>query len=379
MSGQSNVTLTCDETPLAWPGTVAVGDLTVCSTCAIDIFAPQAGSLQILTRRQGSGVGDGVNIEEDASVGADFRGQRYVIDEAIFHTPGLHVFPGQTAVYPAEYHVHMSTFSSPKRSITIVLPVSHLVTTGPGSDYFAAAAAQPDPGATRPTLNTLFTPGTQVIQYLGPDLRGRTADQPQCDAPPGDRTFLLVLQVAQIRAMDLERIPREGSLSTDPRDLPAPGVTPAATVLRDRLLRTAILAQPGIRGATATTDPAPPPPSSTPLEMECRPITVVDGRDVIQENGKTTDIYTLLGISSEVVPASGTPSATGGLPAGVYAASVVATLIGFTIADYLVKYLWTAFFDGPGARVSGHLVMKWVVFVALSLSGPSILQSLFNN
>jgi hypothetical protein len=63
----SNVKLSCDETPLAWPSSVAIDDLTSCSTCGFTVQAPSPGSLQILTRRQGSGVGDGYHIASRTS------------------------------------------------------------------------------------------------------------------------------------------------------------------------------------------------------------------------------------------------------------------------------------------------------------------------
>jgi hypothetical protein len=276
------MSLTAAETPLAWPATVAIADLRTCTSCSIQIHAPSPGTLQILSRRQGTGVGDGVNIEESNDVGADYRGQRYSIDEAILHVPGLHVFPGQSVPYPAEYHIHMKTFTAPIRYITIVFPVSHLVTSGSGLPYFAAAAAQINAGtvSANPTLATLFTPGVQMIQYQGPDIRGRTAVSPEPQDPNDnkERQFLLMLQPLQIRASDLERIPREGSLSINPVDLPEMGVAPTKTLLRNRVIGYAVLATPGVPTGPGyrTTDA-----STNPVELECKPLKVIDGKDYI--------------------------------------------------------------------------------------------------
>jgi hypothetical protein len=245
----SGTDLTCEETPLAWPAGISIEDLMVCSTCGIKIHSPNPGTLQILTRRQGAdGVGDGVNIEEDSGIGADYRGQRYSIQEAIFHVPGLHVFPGEDKVYPAEYHVHMTTYSKPQRSITLVIPVSHLV-PGEGEEYFAAFSARLDPSKVRPRFDSILTPGTKMLQYQGPDIRGHTKEvaTEACDSL-AEWQYLLVLKPVHIRAADLERIPREGSLSTDPRDLPAPGVEPSKQIPRDRLLLRVVMANPGILG-----------------------------------------------------------------------------------------------------------------------------------
>jgi len=277
------MSLTAEETPLAWPATVAITDLRTCTSCSIQIYAPNPGTLQILSRRQGIGKGDGVNIEESNDVGADYRGQRYSIDEAILHVPGLHVFPGQGGPYPAEYHIHMKTFTAPIRYITVVFPVSHLVSSGPGLPYFAAAAAQLNPAtvSANPTLATLFTPGVQMIQYQGPDIRGRTAVSPELLDPTDtkERQFLLMLQPLQIRASDLERIPREGSLSINPVDLPEIGVAPTKTVLRNRMIGYAVLATPGVPmgpNSYSATDS-----SANPIELECKPLKVIDGKDYI--------------------------------------------------------------------------------------------------
>ena len=121
----SDIKLTCEETPLKWPSSIALTDLSISSTSAMLIHAPQSGTLQILTRRAAGGVGDGVNIEESTSLGVDYRGQRFSLDEAILHVPGLHIFPGQTDVYPAEYHIHFKTLSAPFTFVTVVVPISH--------------------------------------------------------------------------------------------------------------------------------------------------------------------------------------------------------------------------------------------------------------
>lgn len=362
--------MTCEETPLAWPGTVAVSDLKVCTSCGIQVIAPGGGSLQALTRRQGGGVGDGVNIMEYNGLGADFRGQRYSLDEAIFHTPGLHIFPGQTEAYPAEYHIHMSTLSEPQRSLTIVIPVSHMV-TGPGQDYFAAISAQPT-GAATPPLTDLLVPGTQVIQYQAPDIRGRTADVPMPEATcsnTAERQFLMVLGVAQIRATDLERIPRIASLSTDPRDLPALGVSPAVTqVLRNRILQNTVLASPGILGSGTSSSSSSGLGSGTPpplSEIECKPIKVVDGNDVVVINGTPVTLQSALNPDD-----SGSPDVNMGnfdYVAGLL--FFIGTFLGLIVADIICKRLfWNFVFDTSNTAYHDWLPIKIWFFIAIAVT-----------
>ena len=353
---------------MSWPTSASLDDLQTCGTCGIRVYADTPGSLQVLTRRQGNGAGDGVNIEENVSVGADYRGQRYTFQEAVLHVPGIHIFPGNKEVYPAEYHIHMQTFSAPQRTLTLVLPVTHrdLTSTAPGQDYFAAVAAKPDPTATRPAFGTLLIPGTPMLQYQGPDLRGRTGANPTtaaCDPDAGlERQFLLVLGAPlRIRATDLERIPREGSLSTDPRDLPAPGVRPTSVLPRDRLRRCVVLASPGILGATDAPLADTPTPSPT-SELSCKPLKVVNGVDVIDVAGQAVDIRTLLGFGSLGGLAPLVPSSTVGNSATMWFKAFTAFIgaaLGFFLANYLFTKLWHIFFmESPRLNDEPMLTIK---------------------
>jgi hypothetical protein len=307
MSAPAATRLTCAQTPLAWPASVAITDLPPCNSCVIRIDAPQSGSLQVFTRRTGAGVGDGVTIEEARnSIAIDYRGQRYSLLEAIFQSPGLHVFPGQTDVYPAEYHLHCKTFAAPQRKLVIVVPLTHKQ-KGPGAEYFASIRARPDPAATRPTLAALFEGANSLdtIQYLGADLLGRTSETPTteevCAAGAMETMMALVLRPCHIRAADLERIPREGSLSTDPRDLPVqPRLKPSATVSRAQLMAISVLARPGLqlKGAVAAAKPLTDASGGgSNAELACYPLEVQDGKDVIVTDTAAIPILQLLGIT----------------------------------------------------------------------------------
>jgi len=375
----ADVLLTCAETPLAWPASVAVTDLTISNTSTLNLFAPTAGPLQILTRRQ-NGAGDGVNIQESPTVGADYRGQRYSLEEVVFHVPGLHVFPGQTAVFPAELHIHMKTFSAPSRAITVVLPVSHLVTPNDATAaYFAAAAAQPDPAKGAPPLTSLLVPGTDILIYRGPDIRGRTADVPepagQCAADALQREFLLVLNPAFIRATDLERIPREGSLSTDPRDLPAPGVAATQAVPRDRLLRNVTLARPGL-APVLVDDPAPP--QSPTKELECKPLKVVNGRDVIDISGRAVDLAKLLGFDVSGGASSGQAGSSGSSASMAQSAMMfIGTFIGLLIADWILGNVWTICFHSSD-RLTTWEPFKAIFFLSIAFAAAGYSTTIFS-
>lgn len=366
----SELSLSCAETPLAWPLSTQVGALTPSSTSGVHVFSPHSGSLQILTRRQQGGFGDGVNIVESNTVAADFRGQRYSYDEAIFHTPGLHVFPGQTEVYPAEYHVYLETFAEPKRAITLVIPVSHHV-TAPGVEYWAACSAKPDPTAVRPVLTSLLTTGTPVVAYRGPDLRGRTADHPTTEAcsTPEERQFLLVMSPVQIRASDLERIPREGSLSTDPRDLPAKGISPTTAVTQDRLIRTAVLCMPGV--VTTPSDIMDAKEKVKEKAAECKPIKVIDGVPTI--SGGKID-FSALDKPKAAADTSNTPTLSFST---IMKSSItfICVMTGLVVADYFVSKLWHLTMKSTtAASLDRWEPLKLLLFVGIALGGAKYIR-----
>lgn len=376
----ADIKLTCDEAPLDWPNNVTLDDLTPCTKCGLRLFSPQPGSLQISTRRDLSGcslaaqqqfslsktagAGDGVNImENEQLVGAEYRGQKYNLEEVIFHSPGIHIFPNMDGiVYPAELHIHMKTIQNikPVRFITIVVPVSHLV-NGPGEAYFKAMAARPDPTVIRPVLSSVLVPGAQILQYRGPDVRGRTVDNRETDSCESldEREFLLVLGVAHIRATDLERIPREGSCSTDKRFMPAETIphNKRTSVARDKLMRVASLAVPGVLGLGSAAADAPLPAK----ELECKPVKVVDGRDVIDVSGSYVNISTLLGLSGGL---SSPPdaAASGSSMSGLF--MFIGVFIGLLIADAIFMILWSLYFSNT--RSNTWEPLKIIMFFIIS-------------
>jgi hypothetical protein len=194
----------------------------------------------------------------------------------------------------------------------------------------------------------------------------------------------MVLQVLNIRAMDLERIPREGSASSDPRDLPAPGVPKGQTIARDRLRRTVVLASPGVITSSHPASVKTTPRTITE-ELECKPLKVIDGKDVIDENGQTVDLATLLGVSENknlesttvLKPGAAAERVFNWLNQFVFAFFI---LVGFLIVDYLVcSYVWPLFFESQSAAFVAGWPPKYWSFVLLSLSAAAVpLDSITN-
>jgi hypothetical protein len=348
MPDLGSVALNCAQTPLWFPPDISLNSLTVTTTSGIKLFAPIAGSLQILSRKQQGGAGDGVNIDENASISADFRGQRYNFVEAIFHVKGLHIFPGRTSPYAAEYHIHMKTLIKPERSLTIVIPVYMVSDNEVGHPYFAACRAVVDSTAKRPTLASLIPYGSDVVQYQGPDLRGRTKIQPTNDTCTNltyDRQYLLVMTPVGVNPSECELIPREGSFSADPRDLPETGVEPTQTSIpRAQILKQVVLARPGIIDLRPAATPAcptvssPGSPDSPDSPGSPDPDEIQPSDDSTSSNGSE-----LLGYIEGILCAFG-------------------IVIGVIIIDFLSGFFWSHLFTGDA--VKAWIPMKAFIIVA---------------
>jgi hypothetical protein len=134
-------------------------------------------------------------------------------------------------------------------------------------------------------------------------------------------------------------------------------------VPRDRLLRIASVASPGLLGSSSATASSSATSPATINELECKPVKVVNGRDVIDEGGKAVDIYTLLGISGETVP-EGTDTATV-MNAGRFGTMFIGVIMGLLFADWLFGNVWSWFFTGQ--RVETWEPIKIWIFLSISI------------
>jgi hypothetical protein len=259
----------------------------------------------------------------------------------------------------------MDTLSEPIRSVTLVIPASHLVAENSATKaYFAAIKQEPDATVARPTLESLMAAvDSAVLQFQGPDLRGRVYDTGDCNATGQERQFLLVLKPAFIRASDLERIPREGSRSIDPRDLPAPGVEPKIKAISvDRLKKTMVLAKPGILYAT-----------SAGVKKSGPELRLLDGSEIVDICGESVTLKSLLG--GEKKPAVGATSANNdAFVMNVMLAIIVAlgSFIGFILADWVCcTYIWPYFLiEGKQSLSAWNIYKK--IFVLFIFAAPLV-------
>lgn len=317
MSNLGSREFTCAETPLHLLD-ISLNDITVSSTSGIEISIDGSGPLLISQREKR----DGINILERTFV-ATYRGQRYTSIDFIFHTPGLHIFPGQKTQYPCEYHIHMGTYSKPTRFITIVIPIVYsdfTINTPPPNPYFTACKA-PQDASIKPSLATLIPYGSPIIQYQGPDLRGRTEKNPtnaDCPDLTTDFEILMVTKPVYISEADSDRIRRGGYTGTNTEaNQPVPGVAPSEKMPRTKILNQIVLAVPGI------IDPNAPltSPASTPTTTTTKTVSEID-----------IDVYDSVNTSLERFL----------FPIGIF--------IGFIIVDFISGYIWTTLFTGDAVK-----------------------------
>jgi hypothetical protein len=295
-------------------------------------------------------------------MGADYRGQMYVYEESIFHAPGLHVFPGQSTPYPAEYHIHMRTAANvtPRRSITIVVPASYMV-DGPGSGYYAAMRRTI--ADVRPKISDLLPPGSDILQYQGPDIRGRTKENltPDSCSSEYERQFLLVLNVTHINAADINRIYTEGSLSTDLRDWPAPGAYPTESIPTDRLLTKVVFAKPGILGKPVKKAQVD---TKKTTELECKPLKIVDGKTAVDISGKTI----LLGDLYKKDGESGGDSSSARLPIWILAAIfIIVFFLSLVFWDWVFTIIfWNTVFSTNSTNLYEWSNIKFIALISIT-------------
>jgi hypothetical protein len=130
------------------------------------------------------------------------------------------------------------------------------------------------------------------------------------------------------------------------------------------MIRISKLASPGLLSITAAGKPTTFVPVSK--ELECKPVKVVNGRDVIDMNGAIVDIYKLLGISGEVLPKTDESEQT--MTAMRFVVLFVGVMLGLVFADYIFSWLWVLFLIGERVGTWEPLKIWIFIFIAATLA-----------
>lgn len=316
---------TCPQTPLHLTD-ISLSDITVSTTSGITFSITGSGPLKITERT----ARDGVNIEE-RTFNATYRNQTYTSIECIFHSPGLHIFPGRNSVYNGEYHLHMGTSSKPVRNITIVIPIIQATSVGQGNAYFTACKAQPN-ASPKPSLATLLPYGSSILQYQGPDLRRRTLANPtnaDCTDLTKDVELLMVINPVYIMTADLDRIRRAEytGLNRDAH-MPVPGVAPSEIMPKSKILNQIVLGVPGIID--------PNRPETSPAAMTVA--TTAPARTEIEINLNNSNVI---------------------LESFIFAIGI---FVGVMIMEFVSEYFWTTLFKGDDVK-------QWIPLKFLIIAG----------
>jgi hypothetical protein len=334
--------LTCPQTPLRFPSGISLNELEEKTDSTIEIHSSVSGSLQPVSRRTGGGAGDGVNIEENSGLMVDYKGQQYSYVEAIFHAPGLHVFPDLSETYPAEYHIHLKTYATPVRKITIVIPLKIVTGDISGHPYFMACRATPVDN--RPLITTLFTPGTTTLQYKAPDIRGRTrnvAETAICRSVNDETVFILVLTPNYIRATDIDRINRLDTGTSDPRNLPVAAVIPSITLTRQDVLNNLIIANPGVGSMKA-------PPAALPKYA---------AEDEIDSESSVNNVS----------------NSNRALCAILFTLCFVVTI---TALDFVLGFVWSSIFNSSDSTDATKMFIMGTICIAAFFSYDGLMQNM---
>lgn len=334
--------LTCPQTPLRFPSGISLNELEEKTDSTIEIHSSVSGSLQPVSRRTGGGAGDGVNIEENSGLMVDYKGQQYSYVEAIFHAPGLHVFPDLSETYPAEYHIHLKTYATPVRKITIVIPLKIVTGDISGHPYFMACRATPVDN--RPLITTLFTPGTTTLQYKAPDIRGRTrnvAETAICRSVNDETVFILVLTPNYIRATDIDRINRLDTGTSDPRNLPVAAVIPSITLTRQDVLNNLIIANPGVGSMKA-------PPAALPKYA---------AEDEIDSESSVNNVS----------------NSNRALCAILFTLCFVVTI---TALDFVLGFVWSSIFNSSDSTDATKMFIMGTICIAAFFSYDRLMQNM---
>jgi hypothetical protein len=137
------------------------------------------------------------------------------------------------------------------------------------------------------------------------------------------------------------------------------------TVPREKLTRIATLAVPGIRGS-ATVGGAPVLPEK---ELQCKPVRVVDGRDVVDVSGVNIDIYQLLGLGQDPADSATVDAGDTMKFWGKWITLFIGIIMGLLIMDFLFGFLWSWYLTG--SRVATWEPIKIWLFFTVAVSTAS--------
>jgi hypothetical protein len=158
----SSFAFSCEETPLALPSSTL--NITTCTSCTLRLTAllPGDGSMPTATNET---FRSALRIQENGQTGLEVNGQKYNLRETYLLMPGAHKLPDRPRACAAELELQFSEITDATRHIFLILPLDKGF--GGTNKYFDALGTNKTEKE-RPTLESLFKPTMNFIQYDGP-------------------------------------------------------------------------------------------------------------------------------------------------------------------------------------------------------------------
>lgn len=195
------VGLSCDETPLYPPKTMAIADMPQCPSCTLVFAAPVVGP-KTISSRYGN---DGLNVDESPLSELTYNTTKYALYDTVIWKNGAHRNFKAAANYDLEMNLYFRNIFDPFSQVAIAIPIT--IDDSRALPYFTEMANQNASNRTH-SLEKIITAGP-VVMYKGMDLRNRNSDRPyaasHCSSPNASLNWF-ILQPTFISSVDAQRI-----------------------------------------------------------------------------------------------------------------------------------------------------------------------------
>ncbi len=190
---------TCAESPVWFSADFKLEQLPICNSCTIRIIADLPGPGKLTESP------DGFILDESPVAVLRINGHDHTLLESRLLISGCHRLPGRTEPESMEIQFYFRSIKKLDQYQCLSIPV---MKGSVGNPYFTTLGLGVT--ANRPTLTSLISPNSELYQYLGADVRGRTRETPrppkQCDPVLSKITYNVLTSPAIINQSDFDRI-----------------------------------------------------------------------------------------------------------------------------------------------------------------------------
>jgi hypothetical protein len=195
------VGLSCEETPLYMPSSVAIADIPTCESCSLIFSSPVVGQ-KTISNRDGN---DGLNVDESPLCELHYNTTKYALYDTVILKKGAHRFFKADDTFDMEMNLYFREIFDPKKQIAVAIPIT--IDDSKASPYFTEMAKQ-HVNSRSWSLEAIISSGV-VIAYKGMDLRNRNFKNPesaeQCQSATSTLTWFII-QSAYISSDDANTI-----------------------------------------------------------------------------------------------------------------------------------------------------------------------------